>query len=458
MRMEQSWALKVERFGKIKRAEIEIAPLMLFVGENNSGKSYMMSLLWGLLSEARKFFPKEPSSSQTYQEIDRFLERSIGNRCKIGDEEAQLFIQWFNDILRNKKSEFIKTIFRRKIPIGSLTIERYHRIKPLEVIFEKRESLDGTRFSSGKGYIRIPYTERSKEQVIERYRMAQYITWNLLMDELTSPLYPLAKQGRVQTRAIGEALYLPASRTGFMLSYKAVMQDLMERLIAQEHEEQMIEFTLPVYRFLQALLRLDESGKSKYEDIGQFIEEHIMHGTMRKEKETFPSFYYCPKGKQEELPLYVTSSLVTELSPLILFLKSKTTYRSLFFEEAEAHLHPRVQRILATALVKLVNRGMPVWLTTHSDILFQQVNNLIKLHQHPKREVLMQEYGYTAEDLLDPKKVKAYQFHHAGHETVITPLVPTENGFPAETFNDVILDLNEETYAFQIWEEDEREE
>ncbi len=79
--------------------------------------------------------------------------------------------------------------------------------------------------------------------------MAQYITWNLLMDELTSPLYPLAKQGRVQTRAIGEALYLPASRTGFMLSYKALMQDLMERLIAQEHEEQMIEFTLPVYRF-----------------------------------------------------------------------------------------------------------------------------------------------------------------------------------------------------------------
>ncbi len=58
MRMEQSWALKVERFGKIKRAEIEIAPLMLFVGENNSGKSYMMSLLWGLLSEARKFFQR----------------------------------------------------------------------------------------------------------------------------------------------------------------------------------------------------------------------------------------------------------------------------------------------------------------------------------------------------------------------------------------------------------------
>lgn len=243
-----------------------------------------------------------------------------------------------------------------------------------------------------------------------------------------------------------------------MLSYKALMQDLMERLITPDNEEQDIEFTLPVYRFLQALLRLDENGKSNYEDIGRFIEENIMYGTMRHKKGTIPSFYYRPKGKQEDLPLYVTSSLVTELSPLILFLKSKTTYRSLFFEEAEAHLHPRVQRILATALVKLVNRGMPVWLTTHSDILFQQINNLMKLHQHPKKEELMQKYDYVAEDVLDPRKVRAYQFQHVEDETIITPLVPTENGFPAETFNKVILELNEETYAFQIGEEDEEDE
>ncbi|BBW97710.1 hypothetical protein GsuE55_25430 [Geobacillus subterraneus] len=239
-----------------------------------------------------------------------------------------------------------------------------------------------------------------------------------------------------------------------MLSYKALVQEMMERMIREEREDAPLEFTLPVYRFLQALLRLEESGQSKYADIGRFIEMQITNGTMNQEKGPIPSFYYCPQGKSERLPLYVTSSLVTELSPLILFLKSKTTYRSLFFEEAEAHLHPRVQRILATALVKLVNRGMPVWLTTHSDILFQQVNNLIKLHQHPNRAQLMEKYGYVEEDALEPKKVKAYQFHLQGQETVITPIIPTENGFPAETFNKVILELNDETYAFQIGEED----
>ena len=43
-----SWKLRVEDYGKIKSAEIEMAPLTLFVGDNNSGKSYLLALLWGI--------------------------------------------------------------------------------------------------------------------------------------------------------------------------------------------------------------------------------------------------------------------------------------------------------------------------------------------------------------------------------------------------------------------------
>ena len=43
-----SWKLIVEDFGKIKSAEVEVAPLTLFVGDNNSGKSYLLSLIWGI--------------------------------------------------------------------------------------------------------------------------------------------------------------------------------------------------------------------------------------------------------------------------------------------------------------------------------------------------------------------------------------------------------------------------
>ena len=45
--MNRRWTLHVENLAKIERADVEISQLMCFVGNNNSGKSYLMSLLWG---------------------------------------------------------------------------------------------------------------------------------------------------------------------------------------------------------------------------------------------------------------------------------------------------------------------------------------------------------------------------------------------------------------------------
>lgn len=259
--MQQSWTLSFRDFGKVKSGEIDIAPLVLMIGDNNSGKSYVMSLVWGVLTEGRKLFPKEVPSSIAYQEVDHFLEQTIGQNKKLTAEESSLFIEWFNDILKNKKQELLYRIFRKKLPISSLRIEQYHREKPLELRFEQKDSTETTRYSSSQDYVRLPYTLTTKEQATERYRMAQYITWTLLMDQLSSPLHPVGGRRSIESRAIGEALYLPASRTGFMLTYRTLVQDMMEKVIDQEDEED-IEFTLPVYRFLQGLIRLDEKSKS----------------------------------------------------------------------------------------------------------------------------------------------------------------------------------------------------
>lgn len=46
--------LIIEKFGKIERAEIQVSPLTLLVGDNNSGKSYLLSLLWGIYAAEDK--------------------------------------------------------------------------------------------------------------------------------------------------------------------------------------------------------------------------------------------------------------------------------------------------------------------------------------------------------------------------------------------------------------------
>ena len=42
--------IHVENFGKIEYAEIDISNFSIFVGENNSGKTYLMQLIYGIIS------------------------------------------------------------------------------------------------------------------------------------------------------------------------------------------------------------------------------------------------------------------------------------------------------------------------------------------------------------------------------------------------------------------------
>lgn len=80
--MNQRWTLHVKNFGKVKEADIEISPLMLFVGDNNSGKSYLMSLLWGILTVGRNLFYL--NSSLKYQNNQAYKNCGIRRKHKSG--------------------------------------------------------------------------------------------------------------------------------------------------------------------------------------------------------------------------------------------------------------------------------------------------------------------------------------------------------------------------------------
>ena len=66
------WKLIVEKFGKIERAEIELAPMTLLVGDNNSGKSYLLSLLWAIYAlSGQVVFSYEVVKKLCSKEYDR---------------------------------------------------------------------------------------------------------------------------------------------------------------------------------------------------------------------------------------------------------------------------------------------------------------------------------------------------------------------------------------------------
>ncbi|MGZ4031743.1 MAG: AAA family ATPase, partial [Tumebacillaceae bacterium] len=138
-------------------------------------------------------------------------------------------------------------------------------------------------------------------------------------------------------------------------------------------------------------------------------------------------------------------------------LKSNMFFYSLIIEEPEAHLNLDMQRKMAQAIVRLVNLGLPVWITTHSDTMFQQINNLIKLNNHPKRTELAKKFGYEESDFLDPICARVYQFRVNEGKTKVEASKLTQYGFAAPTFNETIMDLTKETIELQEDDSDDDE-
>lgn len=154
------------------------------------------------------------------------------------------------------------------------------------------------------------------------------------------------------------------------------------------------------------------------------------------------------------MPLYITSSVITELAPLSLLLQSGINFKTIIIEEPEAHLHPALQKRMAQFIVRLVNNKKSVWVTTHSDTVLQHVNNMLKLAKRPaaERKQLMEQFDYEQVDLLQDRQVRMYQFSKDSEEhdsTVVQELKPQKYGFEVPSFNDALERILNEVYAFQ---------
>lgn len=440
--MNKEWTLHIENFAKIELADIRITPLMCFVGDNNSGKSYLMSLLWGILTLGKEIFPKAPSDTKVYKRCESWLKDCKNRNVEITEDIVEMYIQWFNELLDMHKKELLHKIFNYEVEAEKISISGYRRKKKLELQWENA----GERYSVTESYIRFPKQEMyNRDQIL---RMNAYICWNILMEGIAAPLYTPIIKGR----RMGEPVYLPASRTGFMLTYSQLIENSLQVSFAPASRENESALTLPYVDFLQLITKFDTKTKVNKRNawIIDYIEHNMTKGNLTVKKDMVPLIQYHPDGTGREIPLYVASSIVAEISPLLLIFKSDINFKTLVIEEPEAHLHPELQQKVARLIINLVNQGIPVWITTHSDTLLQHINNMIKLKNNTHCPELMEEYGYQKSDLVDVKDVSMYQFAEVGiGRTKLEKLGYTRYGFSIPTFNDALGQILEEVYAFQ---------
>lgn len=438
--MDKRWVLHVENFAKIKSADVEISPLMCFVGDNNSGKSYLMSLIWGILTLGKEIFPKNVSESKGYKPCESWLSGNTNKDVIITEEAAQLYINWFNEMLSYNKKTLLKKLFNFDVEAEKIEIINYSRNNSASIKWDDR----ATRYSVVKNLIKFPVQENYTRE--ELAKMNAYICWNLLMANIASPLYTPVVRGR----RTGEPIYLPASRTGFMLTYSQLLEKSIQTSFSTSEDDGNSTLTLPYVDFLQLIIKFEPSEKTKHEDIIHFIEKEMTKGSISVKKDFVPVIKYKPSEGTKELPLFMASSVVSEVSPILLTLKSNIKFNAIIIEEPEAHLHPELQQKMAQVIIRLMNSGVPVWVTTHSETILQHMNNMIKLKKNKKVKELCAEYSYTKEDLVDTNDVRMYQFSKTEkRRTIIEKLECNDNGFVVPTFNKALHSIVEEVYAFQ---------
>ena len=196
---------------------------------------------------------------------------------------------------------------------------------------------------------------------------------------------------------------------------------------------------------------------SAMEDAISFIENEVLHGKIDLDESSglpIPEIVYMPAGAQSEAGKFTldhTSSMVSELAPLILFLKYLVRPGDmLILEEPESHLDPAAQRRMAQGIVRLVNAGVKVIITTHSDLLVGQINNFLALGQASQE--LTEEQGFSSADFLEQEQVGAYLFKHdqeKGGSILQSLEIDQDTGIDEDEFADVIEAIYNESIALQ---------
>ena len=99
----------------------------------------------------------------------------------------------------------------------------------------------------------------------------------------------------------------------------------------------------------------------------------------RSELIGYPRFTYHPNGWKDAVPLMNASSMVSELAPVVLYLRHLVGPDSvLIIEEPEFHLHPAMQVEFTRQLAMIVRSGIRLIVTTHSEWVLEELANTVQ--------------------------------------------------------------------------------
>jgi hypothetical protein len=212
-----------------------------------------------------------------------------------------------------------------------------------------------------------------------------------------------------------------------------------------------ISYTLDAAYKMSAL----SQDKGYYASLADDIEQEILEGKLSLTDDG--DLKYTPnRVPDKEVPLYLSASITKSVSGLVYALRHVVgRYDMIFIDEPEVNCHPDAQILMARIFGKMVNAGIRLLISTHSDYIIREINNLIMLSAAPKEMTKqLQEWGYKEDMALRPQVVGAYLFKYGNGENRVdvTPIEVNDSGFEVKTIDESISKQNEisETLYYEL--------
>lgn len=188
--------------------------------------------------------------------------------------------------------------------------------------------------------------------------------------------------------------YLPADRTGIMHAHRVVVGSMIRNSPRSGVQNLPALPTLSgvLADFLENLIELEDDHplprRTSSRRLAASLEEKMLLGEILIDPKPitgYPEFYYQPQGWKNNIPLMNSSSMVSELAPVVLYLRHIVQPGdAIIIEEPESHLHPAMQVEFIRQLAAVVKSGVQVIITTHSELVLEELANLVRLSDLPK--------------------------------------------------------------------------
>ncbi|MEN0050745.1 MAG: AAA family ATPase [Bacteroidota bacterium] len=413
--------LTLNNIGPIHHFEFDLSKdIHLLYGKNNVGKSYAVNFLYCFLS------------SFMYHDAVKMFD-SVNNEASAIDEHIE-------KVLKNRLSQKVQSF-------NSFLAQTYSAVSSPNSL-NARINCEADAFSFTLLYkkkigffvekVMLKTGHSSKNPLVE-------------VDDYTGK-YRIIKEKFKDVFDPDEhqyALYFMPSSRSSLYDVLNGMGQLLAALSNVNLPEKLKQFRLPSLQYPVAsyYLQLTKMIGNDFERLNDHrivnvLEQEILKGNIVTNSND--KRIYFEQGKSR-FHITETSSLVSELAPLVLYVKNllgnefEAKNKILVIEEPEAHLHPEIQVKLMDVFIELARQGVKIVMTSHSNYMFNKLSNSL------------------LEGYIEPEKVGIYQMEMTKEGSILrNDVEATKEGIEDHNFAAIAEQLyNERLEIYHQLNEDQ---